>query len=142
MRILPQAYPIELVQFVFAHIGLAANLATIVFAFGDLKWVRDNKHKWTRDEAEYREFASQRNMREELARLGLNIIFASIGWVSIMNPPPAGHFFAYDDLTFQLEYTRTTLTLGSLFLTFKSVKDLTDRYALRAMMQRGRNDER
>jgi hypothetical protein len=138
---LPHAFLIELVQFVFAHVGLVANIITVFYAFGDITWVWGQKMSWSAEDAEYRQFASRRNLREEWNRLAMNIIFASIGWVSIINVPPGQSAGIAEDLSFQLAYVRVALTGASIFLTFKSVKDLTDRFALKEKM-RERDDKR
>jgi hypothetical protein len=135
MWFLPQASPIELVHLAFALLGLTANFVTVLYAIGDLLHVRRFHMGWPEDESLYRQFVSHRNLREELARFALNTVFVSIGIVSISNPPPPSNPVA-EELTFQLRYTRIALTGASLLLTFKSVKDLTDRRSLQAMMRK------
>ena len=132
---LPNAYPVELMHLFFALFGLIANLATVAYAVGDLMHVKKYYSRWPEDEAHYRNFVAHRNLREETVRFLLNIVFVSIGFVSVTNPPPSQEI-VHNDLTFQLRYTRIALTGGSLLLTFKSVKDLTDRRFLQAMMRK------
>lgn len=131
---LPQAYPIELGQLIAAVVGLVANFATIYYARGDVAFVAEHENRLTPIEGNYRIFIANRNFIEEVARLIVNIIFVSVGIVSILNPPPSSHAVA-QDLSFQLAYTRIALTLASVALTFKSVKDLTDRRHLQHMMR-------
>lgn len=132
---LPQAYPIEVIHLVFALLGLTANVVTVVYAIGDIWHVRRFRRYWPENEGRYRHFVSRRNLREELVRLALNFIFVSIGVVSIFSAPPSGSPIA-EELSFQLRYTRIVLTGGSLLLTFKSVKDLTDRRWLQDKMRK------
>jgi hypothetical protein len=135
MWFFPKAYPIELVHLTFSLVGLSVNVITVAYAIGDLLHITTFRHTWPVDEGKYRSFIAHRNLREESVRLALNAIFVSIGIVSIFNAPPSTYSVS-EDLTFQLRYTRIALTGGSLFLTFKSVKDLTDRRWLQTMMRK------
>lgn len=130
---LPQAFLIEILHLLFALAGFSVNIITLYYSIGDLRFQKE----WTDNESIFRVFMANRNVREELSRLVLNVIFVAIGVVSIINPPPSGISIS-QELTFQLRFTRWALSIGSMFLTYKSVKDLTDRHTLHGMMRRNR----
>jgi hypothetical protein len=124
---LPKAYPIEIVHCFFALIGFIANVLTLTLAAGDLQFIRLHSING------FKLFMARKNIVEEGSRCVINTLFLAIGIVSILNEPPT-HFGSAVPEAFQLVFTRVVLTGASLTLTFKSVKDLVDRYRLQNMM--------
>jgi len=124
---LQHAYWIELFQLVAALIGTFANVWGVLDSWKDLKFVVQNRVNGRRL------FAAKRNLFEESIRLVIHGLFLINGIVSILYAPPAPGMTIPDDRYVQLMVARAVMTIASVLLTIKSVRDIQDRQRLRHM---------
>lgn len=124
---LPQAYPIEVLQLVASVFGSVFNVWGVFDARRDLKF-------WKFTGTSLRELTvAKRNLFEELMRLIVLMLFVFNGIVSITHAPPNPGLGKDDDRYYQLFISRTVMTVASMLLAAKSMRDIRDRKRIRAL---------
>jgi hypothetical protein len=126
---LPNAYAIELVQIVLSCIGVPLSLIGTWDAWIDRRIVHDSGYNGTRL------FAARRNLREEVQRMMMHLALLYNGTVLIRFSPPDPGLVLSEDRLFQMIVTRLTTTFVIAVLSYKSYRDLRDRYDMRRLMK-------